>query len=208
VVGAGVGVVAPGAGVAAVGCPVVIPVTGGTTAVSVAVVAVGTVAAGGGTTAVSAGVVTAGGAAAASDAVAPHALPVGTGLPCALHASGYVHPPTAVLYCAVSWVSNHPSGVLTLSFAVNVGGGSVSGARVAVYDGMSDTCPAGTPARLVGGNAPNWDVDDGTIVPAPGPPVIHGWNVPLNWGVLTPMAAQVPRALRGSGGIHPPSRPS
>ena len=95
----------------------------------------GTPVAGGGTAGVSVGVsvgVAAGGATAPKDDVAPHALVEGTGLAAALHASGYTHPETAVLYCAVSCVLNHPSGVLAVTFAVNVGGGSVSGPRVAV----------------------------------------------------------------------------
>lgn len=106
-----------------------------------------------------------------SEAVAPHAV-AGTGLPCWLYASGYSHPDTAVTYDDVSCESNHPFGVLTVTLAVKLGGGSVRGPRVAVYEGMSETWPVGTPARLVGGNMPNLDVEDGRMVPAPAPPVM------------------------------------
>ena len=62
------------------------------------------------------------------DAVAPHAV-AGTALPCWLYASGYSHPETAVTNDAVSCVSNHPSPVLTVTLAVKLCGGSVSGPR-------------------------------------------------------------------------------
>ena len=46
------------------------------------------------------------------------------------------------------------------------------------------------------------------IVPAPAPPVCHGWNSPLNREPDTPTEAHFPTAVRGSDGIHPCSNPS
>lgn len=68
-----------------------------------------------------------------------------------------------------------------------------------------DVNPA-MPEIVVGGN---WRVerDEGSIVPAPMPPVCQDWKVPLKGSDVVLSDAHVPTARRGSVGIQPPSRP-
>ena len=78
-------------------------------------------------------------------------------------------------------MSNQPFGRLTpLSTVVYDGGGRVIGGRLVVYEGIREIWPEGTPARLVGGNAPYFCVTLGAKVPAPAPPVAVAGYVPAN----------------------------
>ncbi len=138
---------------------------------------------------------------------------VGIVTPSESQALGYEHPLTVMMPGVVSCASNHPFPALIVDLlpgTVSVGGGSVEIGPVAVYVGTNAGSVAfpGRP-EIDGGGYWLKDADIvGLIVPAPAPPVCHERYVPLNGFVFRPNDAQVPTATLGSGGIHPPCRPS
>ena len=78
-------------------------------------------------------------------------------------------------------------------------GGNVGTVPVDVYVAMRVCAAAGT--RLIeGGYGPAAAMSDGSIAPAPGPPVCQARYGPSNGLTGDPMAAHVPMAERGSAG--------
>lgn len=107
----------------------------------------------------------------------------------------------------VSELSAHPLPVDTVFAAsVNVSGGKVDTAPVAVYVGTNAILS--TPVIDAGGQAVNDERTAASIVPAPEPPVCQAEYVLSKAALLTPREAHIPEAERGSEGIKPFSRPS
>lgn len=124
----------------------------------------------------------------------------------AFQASGYVQPAISVGAGEVSWALNHPLSVgVGVILAVNVGGGNVATVPVGVYDGKD----AGAPAFAIDtGGQGNAALSEAEMLPAPAPPVCHGWYAPSKMGPETPSEAHLPTVSLGSVGIHPFWRPS
>jgi len=61
------------------------------------------------------------------------------------------------------------------------------------------------PLIVVGGHG-NWELDDAGMLDVV--PVCHGWKFPSNGSEAVPTLAHIPKAVRGSLGIHPFSKPS
>jgi len=101
----------------------------------------------------------------------------------------------------VSWASNQPFPALIFAplELVYVGGGSVLIDPVEVYEGSRLAAIAGL-SSVTGGYGYNV-VCAAAMLPAPAPPVIHGWKE-LNTGAAG--GPQAPSAVLGSLGIHPP----
>ena len=124
----------------------------------------------------------------------------------ATYSSGYTHPATAVTPPAVSSVSNQPLTMLVFEpgAAVNVAGGIVITAAVSVYVGMSET---GTSALLIVAGGQGYAADELAGI-EDGVPVCHGANVPEKSDIVALREEHMPKAVLGSLGIHPCSRPS
>ena len=94
------------------------------------------------------------------------------------HANGYWHPAMGVTAGAASEGFAQPLPTLAVGVApdvvVNVGAASALNVPVLVYCGTSLALSEGT-CVSDGGHAGIFSVADGAIVPAPAPPVIHGW---------------------------------
>ena len=90
------------------------------------------------------------------------------------HASGYTHPAIGAAARLVSAASAHPSPAETVA-AENVGVGSVGTALVAVYMGSWAGFASFTFEIWGGGYCEKEAIAVAAIVPAPAPPVCHGW---------------------------------
>lgn len=122
---------------------------------------------------------------AATTAVVGDAGPAGTATVAPLHTSsddpaagphafGYTQPAIGAAPDAASRASAQPLPTLTVA-AVSCGGGSVTGAAVAVYIG---SCAGFAPPTLESAGGGYCEKDAravAAIVPAPDPPVCQGW---------------------------------